>query len=93
MTETQVQRKIRENLIREGWTVIRLTVTGVGGMPDLLALKDGEVPLFIECKKTGKLKLDPLQKYMQKQLISKGFRSIVADSLKKVYETLDKSSG
>ena len=80
MTETQVQNKIRKKLEKLDWFVVRLTVTGIGGIPDLLALKRDEVPLFIEVKRTGKLKLDPLQNYMQGILIDLGFRSIVADS-------------
>lgn len=88
MTETQVQNKIRKNLEGLGWFVIRLTVTGVGGMPDLLALKDGKVPFFIEVKKTEGGITSTLQLYMLKVLHKLGFKAIVANSWEAVESEL-----
>lgn len=80
MTETQVQSKIRKNLESLGWFVIRLTVTGKSGMPDLLALKKDEIPFFIEVKKSEGGIVSPLQTYMLKVLHKLGFKAIVANS-------------
>lgn len=88
MTETQVQKKIRTNLEKQGWYVIRLTVTGVGGMPDLLALKKDKPPLFIEVKKTKGGVTSPLQAYMIRLLISFGFNAMVANSWEAVESKL-----
>ena len=86
MGEIAVQKKIKTNLEKKGWYVIRLTVTGVGGMPDLLALKKGEDPLFIEVKKEKGGVVSKLQMYMIKKLKSFGFKAVVANS----WEVIDK---
>lgn len=88
MTETQVQNKIRKNLESLGWFVIRLTVTGKSGMPDLLALKKDQVPFFIEVKKSEGGIVSPLQVYMLKLLNSLGFKAIVANSWETVENNL-----
>ena len=88
MTETQVQSKIRKKLEKLGWYVIRLTVTGVSGMPDLLALKKGEKPFFIEVKKTKGGITSPLQIYQIKLLNKLGFKAIVANSWEVVEENI-----
>lgn len=88
MTETQVQKKISTNLEKRGWYVIRLTVTGVGGMPDLLALKKGEDPFFIEVKKSKGGITSPLQAYIIRELIKLGFKAMVANSWKIVESKL-----
>ena len=88
MTEIQVQNKIRKNLESLDWFVIRLTVTGVGGMPDLLALKKDEIPFFIEVKKPKGGITSALQLYMLKVLRKLGFKAIVANSWEVVEENL-----
>lgn len=88
MTEGQVQKKIKKNLEDIGWYVIRLTVTGVGGMPDLLALKKGELPFFIEVKKTKGGIVSKLQEYMIRKLRGFGFKAIVANSWEVVESNL-----
>jgi len=90
MTEIQVQRKIKKNLEALDWYVIRLTVTGVGGMPDLLALKKGETPFFIEVKKTKGGVVSKLQEYIIKRLVGYGFKAIVANSWEVVQLNLEK---
>lgn len=80
MTEIQVQKKIKKNLEALDWFVIRLTVTGVGGMPDLVALKVGKPPMFIEVKKTKGGIVSKLQDYMLRKLKKFGFVAFVANS-------------
>jgi len=57
--------------------VINLIATNHNGIPDLLALKEGEKPLFIECKKKGD-RVSPLQSYIHDILREKGFDVIVS---------------
>lgn len=68
--------KYYENL---GYYVIDLIKTNKNGLPDLLCLKDGEKPLFIECKeKTDTVK--PLQEFRIKELRNLGFEAFVSKS-------------
>ena len=71
MKEQQYQKKISDNLEREGYFVINLIKTNRNGIPDLLALKkcdcDCEPIKFIECK-TSKGKLSKIQEYMLNKL-------------------------
>lgn len=71
------QTKTIKKYESEGWFVINLIKTNKNGIPDLLCLKENEIPLFIECKeKTDTLK--PLQDYMIKFLNKLGFKAIVS---------------
>ena len=72
MKEQAYQKKISDQLSKEGYFVINLIKTNRNGIPDLLALKDNEPPKFIECK-TPNGKLSTIQKYMLKLLSSLGF--------------------
>lgn len=78
--EAKYQKKIKENLEKEGWFVIRMiNVTSTGfnsGMPDLLAIKPGQDGLhevqFIEVKAKNGV-VSKLQEYAHKYLRSLGF--------------------
>lgn len=87
-TEIQVQRKIITYLEKDGWFVIRLKVTGMSGIPDVLALKKGVSPFFIEVKRSSGGVVSPLQKYMIKKLRKFGFVAITANSLDIVKEEI-----
>ena len=56
--------------------MINLIKTNKNGIPDLLCLKSGETPLFVECKeKTDTVK--PLQQYRIDELNRLGFSALV----------------
>ena len=57
---------------RKGYFVINLIKTNKNGIPDLLALKKGEPPIFIECKEVND-KLSELQRYRIRELNRLGF--------------------
>ena len=76
MTEQQYQSKIMASYKTKGWYVIKLIKTNINGIPDLLCLKDGEKPLFIEVK-GSKGVVSKLQDYRIDELISFGFDAIV----------------
>jgi hypothetical protein len=57
-----------------------LIKTNKSGIPDLLCLKDGEKPLFIECKEFND-KLSEIQKWRLKELTDLGFDAICIKKL------------
>ena len=59
------QTKIIKKYEKDGWFVINLIKTNKNGIADLLCIKEGQKPLFIECKEKHDT-LKPLQKYMLK---------------------------
>ena len=61
MKEQQIQAKRIKQLEAEGYYVLKLIKTNRNGIPDLIAIKEGEV-LFSEIK-TPKGKLSEIQKY------------------------------
>lgn len=64
---SQYQKKVMELYERKGYYVIKLIKTNKNGIGDLLCLKAGEAPLFIECKeKTDTVK--PLQSYRGREV-------------------------
>jgi Holliday junction resolvase len=70
--------KHQTRLIKEyedkGYLVLNLIKTNKNGIPDLLCLKKGEDPLFIESKEKSDT-LKPLQRYMIKMLNELGFKA------------------
>jgi len=73
MKEQQIQAKRIKQLEAEGYYVLKLIKTSKNGIPDLIAIKEGEV-LFSEIK-TPKGKLSEIQKYRIKELESYGFKT------------------
>ena len=65
--EAPFQKRIIAGLEKKGWYVIKLIQTNKNGIPDLLALKKGYRPLFIEVKGTG-THVAKLQEYRLGQL-------------------------
>jgi len=78
---SKYQSKIIKRFEADGYLVINLIKTNKNGIPDLLCLKEGETPLFIECKeKTDTLK--PLQKFRIEELKKYGVNAIVLQDTK-----------
>ena len=82
MTEQQIQKKITDELTKNGWMVVKLMKTNCNGIADLMALREG-VTKFIEVKKPGGT-ISELQKFRIKQLRSKGFEAVAMDSINNV---------
>jgi hypothetical protein len=77
MKESDYQKKIIDKYRKMGWFVVNTIKTNIVGIPDLILLKDGEKPFFIECKSlTGKLSV--IQEFRLKELKEKGFRVAVS---------------
>lgn len=75
MTEQKIQTRRIKQLEAEGYYVLKLIQTNKNGIPDLLALKDGEI-LFSEVKRPSG-KLSKLQEYRLKELKEYGFKTEV----------------
>ena len=69
--ESLIQSRVIKRLEKEGWLVVKLSLTNLSGLPDLMALKDG-ITKFIEVKRPGE-KPRPLQEYRHSQLRALGF--------------------
>lgn len=73
---SKFQTKVIKDYEKQGYYIIKLTVTNKNGIADLLCLKANEIPLFVECKeKTDTVK--PLQEYRRRELIELGFNAII----------------
>lgn len=73
MKEQQIQAKRIKQLEAEGYYVLKLIKTNKNGIPDLIAIKEGDI-LFSEIK-TSNGKLSEIQKYRMKELESYGFKT------------------
>ena len=78
---SKFQTKTIKEYESNGYFVIDLIKTNKNGIADLLCLKDGEPPLFIECKEINDT-VKPLQEYRQRELIKIGFQSIILKAIK-----------
>lgn len=72
------QTKVIKQYEKKGYYVINLIKTNKNGIADLLCLKAGQTPLFIEVKEDSDT-VKPLQYYRRKELIRLGFESIIID--------------
>jgi Holliday junction resolvase len=72
MLEQAIQKKISDRLKKDGWIVVKLIKTTMNGIPDLMALRNGET-LFVEVKQP-KGKLAPIQELRIQELKDQGFR-------------------
>ena len=79
---SKYQTRIIKEYENNGWYVINLIKTNKNGIPDLLCIKEGEKPIFIECKEWNDT-LKPLQKFRIKELLSYGVDAICMKDKKK----------
>lgn len=78
MIESKVQSSLIKQLERDGYYVIKLSVTNKNGIPDILAIpKDCSVE-FYEVKQKGK-KPRPLQEFRSKELKNHGIKVFLYD--------------
>ncbi len=82
MLESAIQTKIKNQLEKDGWYVVKIITCSKNGWPDLQAMKDNKIR-FIEVKQPGK-KPTALQTYMHQKLRSLGFTVIVAQGVEDV---------
>ena len=80
-TEQQIQSKLIKQLEKEGYYVIKLSVTNKTGIPDLLAIPKNSDVEFIEVKRPGK-KPRPLQVFRIKELNNNSVKATFYDGAK-----------
>ena len=79
MTESKYQNKIIKEYESKGFFVLKLIKTNKNGIPDLLCLKKGHEPIFIEVK-AKKGVVSKLQEYRIKELTECGFTAFISRS-------------
>lgn len=84
MQESKIKSYLVKELEKRGWFVRLIIKSNKAGDPDMYTFKDG-VTVWIEIKKEG-LKLDPLQEYRQKEILSFGMQSICIAGIKEAKE-------
>lgn len=80
MKESELQSKIIKHYEAKGYLVIKIIQTNKNGIPDLLLIKDGVHPFFIEVK-TEKGRLSDLQKYRIEQLEKYGCKTEIMNKI------------
>lgn len=80
MKESELQAKIIKHYEAKGYLVIKIIQTNKNGIPDLLLIKDGVHPFFIEVK-TEKGVLSELQKYRINQLEKYGCKTEILNTI------------
>lgn len=75
------QTKIKKEFEQKGYTVLKIVRLSDNGYPDLLAMKLGEVDVWIECKEKNDT-LKELQKFRIDQLNKMGKRAFCTQDTK-----------
>ena len=83
MLEKQIQSKIKKELEKQGWLVLRPVSVSKSGYPDLWCLKD-KTTVFVEVKRPGE-KPTELQEHRHNELRREGFNVIIATSVNHVH--------
>lgn len=86
MLEQDLQSRIKTDLKKKGWIVIKTILLSENGFPDLICFRNKET-IFIEVK-SEKGTSSPLQKYRHKKLIEQGFKCLVINSYQSYLESL-----
>lgn len=68
---SKFQTKTIKEFERQGYFVINLIKTNKNGLGDLLCLKSGQPPLFVECKEKNDT-VKPLQLYRGREVAKYG---------------------
>jgi Holliday junction resolvase len=82
MKESTIQGKIAKRLRENGWLVTKLIQTSMNGIPDLMAIRKGNV-IFLEVKKRGE-EASELQKYVMDNLSKAGCFTMVVNSVEDI---------
>lgn len=80
MLESKIQSDFIKKLKKDGYLVIKQSVTNMNGVPDLIAIKDG-IASFYEIKQNNKTP-EPLQIYTMKKIRCYGCKTYVWDGIK-----------
>lgn len=84
--ESKLQKKIRLDLEKQGWFVLKIMLCNKNGFPDLVLFKSHRQIFFIEAKSKNKITADPLQDYRHEVLKKMGFKVFVTGSYEQYLE-------
>ena len=84
--EQKLQSRIKADLQKKGWIVVKTILLSENGFPDLLCFRNKET-VFIEVK-SEKGVLSEIQKYRHKKLKEQGFKCLVVNSYQSYLESL-----
>lgn len=76
--ESKLQSKIRQDLEKQGWYVLKVIRCNLSGHPDINAFRNTKA-IFIEVKAKGK-KAEPLQLFRHDELEKRGFQTFIIDT-------------
>jgi len=79
MLESVIQSKIINEAKKNGYLVLKVVKCNMNGYPDITLFKDNKT-IFVEVKNEKGIQSE-IQKYIQKQLESKGFEYYLVRSL------------
>jgi Holliday junction resolvase len=82
MKESTIQSKIAKRLRENGWLVVKLIQTTMNGIPDLMAIRKGNV-IFLEVKREGEYATE-LQKYVMDNINKAGCFTMVVNKVEDV---------
>lgn len=84
--ESKLQTRVRKDLTKKGWLVVKINLCSKPGWPDLEAIRFGRT-VRLEMKSAGK-PLEPLQEVRHEEIIYHGGEVYKIDSFEQ-YKTLN----
>lgn len=88
MKESELERKFKQQVEKEGAKVFKFVSPGLAGVPDRVILAYGAKTYFAEIKRPGQ-HLRPLQVYRKKQLEKLGYKVFVIDSVTAISDFIE----
>ena len=88
MLEKELERKLVRQVRARGGLCMKWVCPGNRGVPDRIVLMPGGRVYFIEMKRPGRSKTDPLQEYWARTLRQMGFETRLVHSLEGLGEAL-----
>ena len=88
MLEKELERKLVRGVRSRHGLCMKRVCPGNRGVPDRIVLMPGGRVYFIEMKRPGRSKTDPLQEYWARTLRRMGFKTWLIHSLEELSETL-----
>ena len=88
LLEKELERKLVRQVGAQGGLCMKWVCPGNRGVPDRIVLMPGGRVYFIEMKRPGKSKTDPLQEYWARTLRQMGFKTRLVHSPEELGEAL-----
>ncbi len=93
MLERDLERKLTLEVKRLGGMCLKWVCPGNRGVPDRIVLLPGGRAFFIELKRPGRSKTDPLQEYWARMLRLMGFEARIVRGTEELEEAVKAFKG